>query len=176
MTTKDKKLNQESLDVLLQTSKNEYENEHSRTSIIDNKTSIALPIMSAYFLALIPQNNLKQLFSVQLNTFFDFLLPSCLLLLYISSLVLAFLAVINIINVVMTKDYIAIDPYALYDEDYLFNDKKYIVIKLISLYIEASLSNKEVNDSRIPKYKKSWKFVIISICLFMAYMLMFNIL
>ena len=44
--------NDDSISLLLDVAKHEYDNEHNRTSVIDTKTSIALPIISAYFLAL----------------------------------------------------------------------------------------------------------------------------
>ena len=60
----------ESVELLLKTSKSEYENEHNRTSIIDSKTNISLPIISAFFLALIQLNDYKAIF--RLHTMYIF--------------------------------------------------------------------------------------------------------
>ena len=62
-------LDDQAVEVLLSTAKSEYENEHNRTSVIDSKTSIALPIVSAYFLALAPMNDFKSIFDVKIEKF-----------------------------------------------------------------------------------------------------------
>lgn len=51
----------ESIQLLLDATKNEYDNERNRTSVIDNKASISLPIISAYFLAVAQINNYKSI-------------------------------------------------------------------------------------------------------------------
>ena len=162
------------VEVLLSTAKSEYENEHNRTSVIDSKTSIALPIVSAYFLALAPMNDFKSIFDVKIEKFVDVIIPAVSLLTYVGSLALAFVAVMMMVKVVTTREYNTIKTADLYDEDFLKHKKIALEIKLIQLYIEATQNNKAENDSRIPLYKKGWLLTTISIVLFVAYVIVKN--
>lgn len=83
----------ESVELLLKTSKSEYENEHNRTSIIDSKTNISLPIISAFFLALIQLNDYKAIFRLPTCTFLQWLLPATLFITYTAALILGLLSV-----------------------------------------------------------------------------------
>lgn len=168
------KFNDESVELLLSTAKSEYENEHSRTSVIDSKTSIALPIISAYFLALAQINDFKTIFNVHIEKFIDVIIPAISFLTYGGSLILSFVAVMIMVRVVTTRDYNTIKPIDLYDEDYLKNKKTILEIKLIQLYIEATQNNKTENDLRIPLYKKGWLLTTISIVLFVVYVIVKN--
>ena len=167
-------LDDQAVEVLLSTAKSEYENEHNRTSVIDSKTSIALPIISAYFLALAPMNDFKSIFDVKIEKFVDVIIPAVTLLTYVGSLALAFVAVMMMAKVVTTREYNTIKTADLYDEDFLKHKKIALEIKLIQLYIEATQNNKAENDSRIPLYKKGWLLTTISIVLFVAYVIVKN--
>lgn len=74
--------NIDSINLLLDTSISEYNNEHNRTSILDSKVSIALPIISAYFLALAPMNDYKTIFKMSISTFTELVLPAALFISY----------------------------------------------------------------------------------------------
>ena len=167
-------LDDQAVEVLLSTAKSEYENEHNRTSVIDSKTSIALPIISAYFLALAPMNDFKSIFDIKIGKFVDVIIPAVTLLTYVGSLALAFVAVVMMVKVVTTREYNTIKTADLYDEDFLKHKKIALEIKLIQLYIEATQNNKAENDSRIPLYKKGWLLTTISIVLFVAYVIVKN--
>ena len=167
-------LDDQAVEVLLSTAKSEYENEHNRTSVIDSKTSIALPIISAYFLALAPMNDFKSILDVKIEKFVDVIIPAVTLLTYVGSLALAFVAVVMMVKVVTTREYNTIKTADLYDEDFLKHKKIALEIKLIQLYIEATQNNKAENDSRIPLYKKGWLLTTISIVLFVAYVIVKN--
>lgn len=166
--------NKDSIELLLCTAKDEYENENSRTSVIDTKTSITLPIISAYFLALVPMNDFKSIFSFNISTYYDCIVPTLLFISYITSLILAFMSVLKMVKVINTQSYNIIKPRDLYDNDYLMFDSMVISIKLINLYIEATENNKFVNDKRIPLYKKGLLLAIVSIILFVIYILFKN--
>ena len=99
------KFNFDTVKVLLDTAKSEYDNEHNRTSVIDSKTSIALPIISAYCLALAQMNDYKAIFTMQINSFRDMLIPSCLFLTFTISLLLALISVIMMVKVIKMRDY-----------------------------------------------------------------------
>ncbi|MCH5200581.1 MAG: hypothetical protein J1F60_06430 [Oscillospiraceae bacterium] len=157
--------NDEAIKLLLDTAISEYNNEHNRTSVIDSKVSISLPIVSAYFLSLASANDYKLIVEMPIIKFTDGLLMVLLLVSYIFSLIFALIAVLYLIDAIKTRDYKVIQPSALYDNDYLKFDHKVMSIKLIKLYIEAFESNKAKNDLRIPMYSNGWHFTIKSIVL-----------
>ncbi len=174
MSENDTVYDNNSVKLLLETSKSEYDNEHNRTTIIDSKTSIALPIISAYALALTQLNNYKSLFSISVKNFVDLIIPSMLFVTYTASLILALLAVIMMVKVILMRNYSVIKVCDLYDNNYLTKNEVYISIKLIQLYISATENNKTTNDSRIPLYKKGWIVTVFSIILFVIFFLINN--
>ncbi len=163
-----------SISLLLDVAKHEYENEHNRTSVIDTKTSIALPIISAYFLALAQMNDYKTIFAVKISSYIDCIMPTLLFICYSASLILALLSVIDMVRVITTRAYNTIKPADLYDEDFLKFDSKVISIELITLYIDATVRNKGENDARIPLYRNGWLLTTISIILFVVYIIIKN--
>lgn len=175
MSKKSKKqLNRESVGLLLSTAKSEYENERNRTSVIDSKTGIALPITSAYFLALAQMNNFENIFNIHIETFSDSIIPMVLLFTYSGSLILSFIAVIMMVKVVTAREYTVLKAIDLYDEDYLKNEKTALEIKLIQLYIDATQNNKTANDLRIPLYRAGWRLTTVSLALFVVYVIINN--
>lgn len=164
----------ESVELLLETSKSEYENEHNRTTVIDTKTGISLPIIAAYFIALAEMNDYKGIFAFSISSFWDIIIPSLLFLTYTASMLLALVSVLMMVSVIITRDYKSIKPIDLYNNNYLKNAKIFLSIRLVSLYIEATMNNKLQNDKRIPLYRKSWLFSVISIILFIIYIIIKN--
>lgn len=166
--------NMDSVNLLVSTAKSEYESEHNRTSIIDSKAGISLPIVSAYFLALAPMNNYKDIFLMKINCFWNLLIPAFLFITYTVSLILSFISVLMMVRVITTREYMTITPSDLYDENYLQNDQVFLSIKILSLYIETTENNKLKNDKRIPLYRNSWLLTIISIISFVIYIIIIN--
>lgn len=163
-----------SVKLLLETSKSEYDNEHNRTTIIDSKTSIALPIISAYALALAQLNNYKLLFAISVERFADLIIALLLFVTYTASLILALVAVIMMVKVISMRNYSVIKVRDLYDNNYLTQNEVYFSIKLVQLYISATENNKTTNDSRIPLYKKGWIVTVVSIILFVIFLIVNN--
>ena len=164
----------DSVELLLETAKSEYESEHNRTTIIDTKIGISLPIISAYFIALAQMNNYKEIFTFSISSFWDILIPSLLFITYTASLLLSLISVLMMVAVIITRDYNSIKPLDLYNNDYLQNEKIILSIRLLSLYIKATINNKAQNDKRIPLYRKSWVFSVVSIILFVIYIIIKN--
>lgn len=176
MSTVEQNLNYniDSIKLLLDTSISEYNNEYNRTSILDSKVSIAFPIITAYFLALAPMNDYKTIFKMSISTFTELVLPTVLFVSYSLSLICAFVAVILMVKAIKTRDYKIIQPSALYTNDFLQKDQIVLAVKLITLYIEATESNKRENDLRIPLYRRGWLLTSISVSLFVVYIIMIN--
>lgn len=166
--------NQDSITLLLHTAKEEYNNEHNRTSIIDSKSGIAFPIISAYFLVLAPLSDYKSIFSTQILSFKDCIIPSILFITYSASIILALMAIVKMVLVITTREYITLQPQDLYDEGYLKREPAVLSVKLIDLYIAATVKNKVQNDARIPLYKNSCQLTIVSIVFFVIYMIIKN--
>lgn len=162
------------VETLLETAKSEYDNEHSRTTVIDTKIGISLPIVAAYFIALAQINNYKEIFAFSILSFWDVFIPSLLFLSYTFSLVLSLISILMMVHVIIMRDYYTIKPRVLYDNDYLSNKKVFLSIELLSLYIEATENNKVQNDSRVPIYRKSWILSVVSIILFVIYIIIKN--
>lgn len=176
MSTENNEFNEASVKVLLDSSKHEYDSEHNRITVIDSKTGVSLPIISAYFLALANMNDYKSIFNVKINTFFDALCPFIIFISYTAGLIMAGLAVMMMVKVIMTRNYSTIKPLDLYDEDYLKNKPIYISTKLITLYIGATKFNQSQNRYRVNCYRKGWLFTAISIAFYVIYIIVKNLL
>ena len=163
--------NEQTVGLLLETAKAEYDNEHNRTSIIDSKTNISLPLISAFFLAFIQLNDYKTIFGLSTNTFVQWLLPATLFFSYTVALVLGLISVFLMTRVILTKEYKTIKIQDLYDEDYLKTVPLFLSIKVINLYCESTAHNKEQNDQRVKWYKSSWILMFISLILYLVYII-----
>lgn len=164
----------DSVELLLKTAKSEYESEHNRTTVIDTKIGISLPIIATYFIALAQMNDYKVIFAFPISSFWNTRIPLLLFLSYTASLMLSLISVLMMVSVTITRNYNSIKPIDLYDNKYLKNAKVFLSIRLLSLYIEATMKNKVQNDKRIPLYRKSWLLSVISIILFVIYIIIRN--
>lgn len=166
--------NESSVAILLQTAKSEYDNEHNRTTVIDSKTNISLPIISAFLLALIQANDYKTIFNLPTLNFFQWLLPATLFLFYTATLVLGFLADLLMIRVIFTRQYKTLNIRDIYNKTFLKNAPCPISLFIITRYCEASEHNKEQNNLRIKWYKKSWLLTVVALFLYLIYMIIKN--
>ena len=155
--------NSKSIEIELEVSKSEYDNERERTSKIDNKTNIALPVIAGLFLFIAPLNNYKEIFGVAVNSFKDIIIPGTVFLSYTTALVFSLISSLFMIRVIFTKEYRQVNPRTLYKESYLSKHSAVISIDLIKAYIETTEINKDINDKRVRFYKKGWIFAIVSI-------------
>lgn len=164
----------ESIDLLRDAAQDEYGNEQKRTATIDSKAGIAMPIISAYFLALAEMNDYKSFMVVQISDFLSLIIPAVKFISYTASLLLAFLSVIWMARVVFTREYSTINPRDLYTSDYLKNDKRVLSIKFLELYFEAIDHNRKENDERVNLYQQSWLLTFISAVCFVVYVILKN--
>jgi hypothetical protein len=170
----DNKFDSSSIELLRSAAQNEYCNEHERTSTIDNKAGIALPIVSAYFLSLAEMNDFKSIISAQVTDVSAILLAILSLSAFVIAMVFALLAIIWMTRVVFTREYRSLNPRDLYTEDYLKNDCRVLSIKLLQLYCEAIEHNRNENNIRVNLYQKSWIYVFISVICFVMYIIIKN--
>lgn len=167
--------NEQSVELLLSTAKDEYNNEQNRTSIIDTKANIALPIISTFFLALVQMNDYKSILELPSETFVKFLIPALLFLSYSASLVLCVISVIFLAKVIHMRGYITLSIRDLYDEDFLKNCPTAYAIQIIRLYCESSEYNKEQNDLRAKWYNLGWRLVLFAVSCFVLYSILRNV-
>ena len=163
--------NEHSVEILLTTAKAEYDNEHNRTSIIDSKTNISLPIMTAFFLAFIQSNDYKTIFQLSTNNFIEWLLPATLFFSYTTALILGLLSVFFMTCVILTKKYKVLKTDDLYDEDLLKADPISFSIIVTKLYCVSTTHNKEQNDKRVKWYRLSWILMFITLILYIIYII-----
>ena len=163
--------NEHSVEILLTAAKAEYDNEHNRTSIIDSKTNISLPIMTAFFLAFIQSNDYKTIFQLSTNNFIEWLLPATLFFSYTTALILGLLSVFFMTCVILTKKYKVLKTDDLYDEDLLKADPISFSIIVTKLYCVSTTHNKEQNDKRVKWYRLSWILMFITLILYIIYMI-----
>lgn len=164
----------QAIELLRNAAQNEYSNEHERTATIDSKAGIALPIISAYFLALAQMNDFKSIMVVTVSDIMSVLIPVMTIITYSTALAFALIAVVWMARVVFTRPYCKINPRDLYTDDYLKNDSRVLSVKFIQLYLEAIEHNRLENDVRVKLYQRSWLFTFISVICFVTYIIMNN--
>ena len=163
--------NKDSVDLLLNTAKAEYDNEHSRSSIIDTKTNISLPIISAFFLALVQLNDYKYIFNLPSDTFSSWLLPATLFFSYSLALILGMSSVFLMTRVIFTHHYKTLSIRDLYDDDYLKNECIFFSTYIFHLYCDCTEFNKKQNDGRVRLYKHSWILMFATLCFYLIYII-----
>lgn len=168
------KINAESIELLRSAAQNEYSNEHERTTTMDSKAGIALPIISAYFLALAQMNDYKSISYIPLTNFLSVFLPAMIIISYTAALILAFVAVIWMTRVVFTREYATLNLQNLYTDDYIKNDSIVLSIKFLELYFAAIEHNRGENNTRVKLYQHSWVFTFISVICFVVYIILKN--
>lgn len=171
---KDKAEDIRSVELLYTIAQNEYSNEHERTNMIHSKAGIALPIISAYFLALIQMNDYKSMLAIMVKDFWSSLTASSLFLSYTISAAFAIASVVYMAMVVFAKGYMRIDPENLYIADNLTLNHQEFIEKLMKIYFNAIKFNINVNNSRMKNYKKSWICTFCSVLCFVVYIVLKN--
>lgn len=167
-------LNTRSIELLLSTAQNEYSNEHERTTTIDSKAGIALPIMATYFLALAQMNDYKAIITISVYNFWSSLFPILLFVAYTLGLMFSLLSVVFMAQVVFTRDYCKINPKEIYKTgkvDLPFID---FTKELMSYYLKAIEFNRDVNNKRVKLYKRSWIIAFASVLFFVVYIITKN--
>ena len=163
-----------SVELLYAIAQNEYSNEHERTNMIHSKAGIALPIISAYFLALIQMNDYKSMLAIMVKDFWSSLTAASLFLSYTISAAFALASVVYMAKVVFAKGYMRIDPENLYTVDNLTQNHQEFMEKLMKIYFKAIEFNINVNNSRMRHYKKSWIWTFCSVLCFVVYIVLKN--
>lgn len=166
--------NMKSVELLYTIAQNEYSNEHERTNMLHSKAGIALPIISAYFLALIQMNDYKSMWAFPVADIWTAFVPVALFISYTAGAVFALLSVVYMAKVVFAKGYMRIDPENLWTKDNLTLEHQDFMEKLMKIYFKAIEFNINVNNDRMKTYKKSWMYTFYSVLCFVIYIVLKN--
>ena len=167
--------NADSVNLLLTTSMASYSEEHNRTQIIDSKSNISLPIVSAFVLTIVHAMNYRQIVNLPSDSFSKWLIPFLLFTTYSTSLLIGVFSAFFMTRVIMMRDYKVINSRDLYDKDFLKNDTVPFSITITNLYIQASEYNKLQNDKRVSWYKTGCRLAFISLISYILYFVLNNI-
>lgn len=171
---KDKAEDIKSVELLYAIAQNEYSNEYERTNMIHSKAGIALPIISAYFLALIQMNDYKFMLTIMVKDFWSSLTAASLFLSYTISAAFALASVLYMAKVMFAKGYMRIDPENLYTADNLTQNHQEFMEKLMKIYFKAIEINRNANNSIMKNYKKGWIWAFCSVLCFVVYIVLKN--
>lgn len=166
--------NARAVQLLLETAQQEYGQEHGRTSTIDAKAGIALPILAAYFLAFAQMNDYKAIFLLPTDDFGAAMVPIALFVTYTAGLVLSMLSVLFMAKVVFAKEYCRINPADLYKDENLLQGNENFPYDVMRLYFKAIAYNRNANDERIKLYQRSWLQAFVSVICFVIYIIAKN--
>lgn len=163
------KNNQESINVLLEITKIEYEKEYQRIAAIENKASISLPIIGGYFFALSQEGNLSSFVKVRFSTVADFMLSFFIENSYCLSLFSVLIAIVLVAFILKPGHYSAIIPRCFNNNTYLQNNPSEISLKVIDQYVKSIEQNRKINRQRAHLYLYGWLFAVFSLIMFVIY-------
>ena len=105
-------------EVLLEIAKSEYQNEFNRSSVLDTKIGIALPIIATYFFLILQYKSVRQLFitNPDCTNIMTLILSVCIPIIFVAAIISAAIALIYLFRAIVTHSYQTIDPC-------YFNDK-----------------------------------------------------
>lgn len=164
-----------SLNLLLEAAHDEYDRELARSSTIDSKAGIALPILATYSLSLAQMSDYASILDAQIADFTSLLLPLSIFLSYTTTLLASLLASIWMARAVIARPYERINPIDLYDVNYLHKEKRILSLALTALYLESIEYNRNSNASRMRLYQHGWIFALVSLSSFIYYIILKNI-
>ena len=106
-------------EVLLEIAKSEYQNEFNRSSVLDTKIGIALPIIATYFFLILQYKSVRQLFitNPDCTNIMTLILSVCIPIIFVAAIISAAIALIYLFRAIVTHSYQTIDPCYFNDKD-----------------------------------------------------------
>lgn len=160
-----------SAEILFEIARCEYQNELNRTSIIDTKVGITLPIIATYFFLVLQFDSIRSIFLTYPDTeniarmLWSFFRP----LIYLATIICAGIALVNLFRAIIAQAYRTIDPGCFNDKKKMSHPKKIFSAVMVTYYVETTAFNRSTNNRRITMYKRGWIFALISLLLFVCY-------
>lgn len=160
-----------SAEILLDIAKSEYQNEFNRTSVIDSKVGVTLPVIATYFFLVLQFVSIKDFFLAKpdMKNVAAMIWSFCRPLIYIAAMVCVGIALLNLFRAIIAQAYHTIDPNSFNDKKTMSYSRKEFSAVMVTYYIEATTFNRSTNDLRIAMYKRGWSFALISLLLFVFY-------
>ena len=158
-------------EVLFDIAKSEYQNELNRTSVIDTKIGVTLPIVATYFFILIQFESIRELFLCEpncknvLTTIKSIFTP----LLFISAIIVGTISLVLLLCVITTHSYTTIDPSCFNSNEKMSLPPNVFSGVMVTYYIRATTYNRQTNDKRVKLYRRGWIAAMISLGLFVVY-------
>ncbi len=158
-------------ELLLKTAEDNYAAETARTTAIDTKAGISLPIISGYFVALLSSiDDWVEIINCHpVTTPADTFIRWLAIIYGIETLTITFLALCLMIGAIGIRKYKRINIQRFYDERLLTEEPSKTYTFLIGKYIAITKHNTRENNSRMSLYYKSWVATIISLGLLIVY-------
>ena len=156
--------------VLLEIARAEYQNERTRTSTIDAKTGITLPIIATYFFLVLQYTDIKKEFLSPIDmqniaaVLYSVLPPLC----YLASLAFSAISLLYLFRTITMQEYEAINPEHFRQTEMLEETKERSAA-IIRPFIESTNKNHEVNSRRCRFYVLGWRYALISLAIFIVY-------
>ena len=160
-----------SAEILFDIARSEYQNEFSRTSIIDTKVGITLPIIATYFFLVLQFDSIKIIFLTEPDTkniatmLWSIFRP----LVYIAAIICAGIALIYLFRAIISKAYQTIDPGCFNDKIKMSHPKNIFSAVMVTYYVKVTAFNRSTNDFRITMYRRGWSLALVSLFLFVCY-------
>lgn len=158
-------------EVLLEIAKSEYQNEFNRSSVLDTKIGIALPIIATYFFLILQYKSVRQLFitNPDCTNIMTLILSVCIPIIFVAAIISAAIALIYLFRAIVTHSYQTIDPCYFNDKDKMSLSPSVFSGVMVTYYIRALEHNRATNDKRVTLYKRGWTSAMISLGLFVLY-------
>lgn len=159
---------------LLEIAKSEYQNEFNRTTVLDTKIGITLPIIATYFFLVLQFDNLKTLFSSKVDCTSVATAISSVgkPLIFLATIISASFALIYLFRAIITHSYRTIDLRYFNDSNTMSQPTNIFSGVMVTYYIKAIDYNRNTNDKRVRLYRCGWISTMGSLSLFVAYILL----
>ena len=149
---KDAKMKFDSASVIYELAIAEYQNEISRTSILDTKIGVLFPISATYFFLLMGKDGVRNKVKSLFESTFTWDRVHVVELLAVLCVIIAYASVALFTLAVMTHSYDMIESSQVNSKEYFEKDPDEFKAVFTSVYISAIEKNKEVNDKRSKRY------------------------
>ena len=155
--------------LILDLAKKEYDDEINRTSVIDTKVNIALPIVSTYTF-LVFDKIIKRKRFLLLDEISEEIFTFILICVLIGICILgAILSLYNLFRCIKMNNYKVIRAEEFSDYATMNRPEGEVAGVSIDCFIKASQYNREINNCRAKKYQKGWNFAALSFVAYVIY-------
>ena len=149
----------------------EYQNEKERTSTLDSKLGISLPVISAYFFMVIQDTNIGKLLESAWNYQKSPVSKGeyIALALYLVAALAAIISLFHMVRAVMNRNYGSVDMKAFYTAKEMSRPKEQFLAIMINAYLVILEYNRKQNSQKAMEYQTGWIFYMLSLLCFFLY-------